>query len=62
MKNNFKQFDYFAQIKQIIHQLEENNIACFIPELNDLLKAFQAKKEFYNAYMYLESLRSRLFS
>jgi|AntRauTorckE5430_2_1112549.scaffolds.fasta_scaffold01355_7 DNA-binding NarL/FixJ family response regulator len=61
-EDNFKQFDYFAQIRQILNQLKEHNIPFFVKELEDLQKALSEKKEFYNAYMYLESLRSRLLS
>jgi hypothetical protein len=61
-EDNFKQFDYFAQIRQILNQLKEHNIPFFIEELADLQEALSEKKEFYNAYMYLESLRSRLLS
>ena len=59
-EDNFKQFDYLAQIRQIIQQLDEHNIDFFVDELNLILAEFKAKKEFYNSYMYLESLRSRL--
>lgn len=59
-EDNFKQFDYLAQIRQIIEQLDEYNITFFVEELNLILKEFKTKKEFYNSYMYLESLRSRL--
>lgn len=61
-ENNFKQFDYFAQIRQIVQELEENEIDLFVKEVDSLQKSFKEKKEFYNAYMYLESLRSRLLS
>jgi hypothetical protein len=60
--NNFKEFDYFAQIRQILNQLKEHNIPFFIEEFESLQKALSEKKDFYNAYMYLESLRSRLLS
>jgi hypothetical protein len=61
-EDNFKQFDYFAQIRQILNQLKEHNIPFFIEEFESLQKALSEKKDFYNAYMYLESLRSRLLS
>lgn len=61
-QNNFREFDYFAQIRQILNQLKEHNIPFFIKEFDSLQKALSEKKDFYNAYMYLESLRSRLLS
>ncbi len=61
-ETNFKQFDYFAQIRQILQELEENNIPFFVKELKTIQDGFKEKKDFYNAYLYLESLRSRLLS
>ncbi|MFT5833393.1 MAG: hypothetical protein ACI97N_001020 [Cognaticolwellia sp.] len=61
-EENFKQFDYFAQIRQILDQLKEHNIPFFVKELERLQKALSEKKEFYDSYLYLESLRSRLLS
>ncbi|NJN77347.1 MAG: CHAT domain-containing protein [Saprospiraceae bacterium] len=60
--DNFKEFDYFAQIRQILNQLKEHHIPFFVKELSGLQKDLSEKKEFYNSYMYLESLRSRLLS
>lgn len=61
-EDNFKQFDYLAQVRQIIEQLNEHGISFFVEELSTVLKEFQSKGAFFNSYMYLESLRSRLLS
>ncbi len=59
-ENNFKQFDYIAQLRQILQDLNENEIGFFVSEFDSILKLLKEKKEFFDSYLYLESLRSRL--
>lgn len=58
--SNFHYFDYFAHIKQIIADFNESNIKLFVPDFTEIEAIIKEKKDTYNAYIFLESLRSRL--
>jgi len=59
-EDNFQQFDYIAQIRQILQDMNEYNIDFFVPELETIMNLLNDKKDFFDSYLYLESLRSRL--
>lgn len=61
--DNFQYFDYFARIKQILRELRKMDIDFFIEEYDLILEEMEDKDGiFYNAYLFMESIRSRLIS
>jgi hypothetical protein len=61
-RESFEVFDFISHIKQILQTFSEKNYPLFISEYKDILKALEDKGEFYNSYLYLESIRSRMAS
>lgn len=59
-RETFKVFDFLSHIKQITQIFKEKNYPLYVPEYEEILEAFNEKGEYYNAYLYLESVRNRL--
>ncbi len=56
------QFDYFRHFLEIIRLLKANNIEPFAPEFLELLDSFDSNADLYEAYGYMESLRTTIYS
>jgi len=54
------QFDYFRNFVEAVKLLKEANCQLFIPEFEQVMEDFEARKELYEAYEYLEALRSAI--
>lgn len=61
-KKQFGQFDYFRNFIEAIKLLKEANCDLYIPELTDLATRFDEHGELYEAYDYLESIRSAIYA
>ncbi|MGB0862545.1 MAG: CHAT domain-containing protein [Saprospiraceae bacterium] len=61
-RESFEVFDFISHIKQILQTFKEKDYPLFIGEYEEILKALEAKGDFYNSYLYLESIRSRMSS
>ena len=59
-RESFEVFDFMSHIKQILQMFEENDYPLFIEEYKEILTALKEKGEFYNSYLFLESIRSRM--
>ncbi len=59
-EENYLDFDYISRSKQLMKDLKDNKIPFFIKEYNDIYDALNEKEEFFDAYLYLESLKNRL--
>ncbi len=59
-KESFELFDFMSHIKHMLQIFKEQNYELFAPEYFEILEALEEKGEFFNAYLYLESIRSRL--
>ncbi|MCB0569917.1 MAG: hypothetical protein KDC66_09155 [Phaeodactylibacter sp.] len=56
----FAGFDYIGGFQELCGLLQENGIAPFLPEAAFCWEGLKDKKEFYDAYLFLESIRHRL--
>ena len=59
-QNNFNYFDYMKHLTEIIKLLQNNDCELFVAEYGPLAKEFEEKRELFDAYLYLESLRYKL--
>ncbi len=59
-RESFEMFDFMAHIKQILQVFKESKYDLFVDEFGEILEAIEAKSDFYNSYLYLESVRSRM--
>lgn len=59
-ERGFNQFDYFKNFIEAIKLVKNANSPLFIKEFGGLLEEFDKHGDFYNAYEYLESLRSAI--
>jgi len=54
---SYQVFDYVKLIKAIAGIFAENNIECFIGEFSAVKESFQAKDEFFKAYLFMEEMK-----
>lgn len=57
---SYQHFDYLKHFISIVKLLQDEGKALFVEEFVDIQMAFEEKKEFYDAYLYLESLRAKV--
>ncbi|WBM74218.1 CHAT domain-containing protein [Saprospira grandis] len=56
----YQHFDYLKHFISIVQLLQKENKALFVEEFAEMQQAFEDKNEFYDAYLYLESLRAKI--
>ncbi|MCP4437446.1 MAG: CHAT domain-containing protein [Aureispira sp.] len=59
-EREFNQFDYFKNFIEAIKLVQDSNTELFVSEFDGLYKEFEKHGDFYNAYEYLESLKSAI--
>mgnify|MGYP000353794660 CR=1 FL=1 len=59
-KDSFEIFDFISHIKQIVKEIRTTKQELFVEEFEELVKALDEKGEFYNSYLFLDSIRSRM--
>lgn len=59
-EDNYLDFDFISRMKQLMNELKSKNISFFIEEYEGIYNALNDKGDFFDAYLYLESLKNRL--
>jgi len=59
-RESFELFDFISHIKHMLQIFKEQKYELFVEEYDGILEALEEKGEFFNSYLYLESIRSRL--
>lgn len=59
-RDSFEVYDFMSHIKQIINVFIENDYKLFVEEFHFIAEAMSEKGDYYNAYLFLESIRSRM--